>query len=182
MLEVDPIHVEQATTHVGQNEAVAPHFGQPQAIVGRTNGLARTADKLAEGEINLPPAGEVVHKTCLKPLGRVGRLIDAHIIHQCVLREGHAIINRPTEVAADGRIEEQEEGMVEYPLIRRHIGGDGLVVFHIIHVPDDAVGHPFHPIGLVALAGDGIGEGEGVPKRCATRVAGAMNRTEDLVG
>ena len=174
--------MEQAIATGGQNEAVTPHFGQPQAIVGRTNGLARTADKLAEGQVNLPPAREIVHEGRLKPLGRVLSLVDAHIIHQRVLREGHASINRPTEVAADGRIEEQEEGMVEYPLIRRHIGGDGLVVFHIIHVPDDAVGHPFHPIGLVALAGDGIGEGEGVPKRCATRVAGAMNRTEDLVG
>ena len=47
------------------------------------------------------PACEVIDEGCFKAFGGVGGLIDAHVIDECVLRHGHAIVHGAAKVTAE---------------------------------------------------------------------------------
>ena len=122
------------------------------------------------------PAGEVIDEAGLEALGRVRSLIDAHVIDGQILREGHVVGDGAAEVAADGEVEDEVEGMVVDPFVRSHVGRGGVVVVDAIDEPVDLIRPPFHGEGVVVgshAARDALGVAEAGTAGVARPVDGA---------
>ena len=174
---VEPEHAGGA---IGQVEAVAMHGGEVEAVIRRASGLRGAAMEESEGEFHFLPAGHIIHETGLETLGRVRGLVDAYVIDRQVLREGHPLGDGAAEVAADGQVEDEIEGMVVDPLVRGHVGRGGVVVVDAIDEPVDLIRPPLHGEGVVG-AGHAAGEIERGAEAGAAGVARPVDGAEHVV-
>ncbi len=113
--------------------------------------------------------------------GDAGRLIDADVIHQHVLRERHAGVRRTQKRGRppDGQIQQKEEWSVENPLragrqgCRRHqvIGG-------AVYIPDDGVRRPLDGVHVVIVV-DRFAERQRIrgPQAIAAGIPRAVRRS-----
>ena len=172
-------HGAVARAGLGRAEAVAPDLGQAETVVRCAGRLLRAARERLERQLDLLPTDEIVGERGLEPLGRVGSLVDPHVVDRHLLREREVASQRATEVAAQRHVEQQVDRVVEHPLTG-DIARGGRVVQDVVDIPVDEIGLPLdrERVIVVRHAGDVLDVAEGV----ATGVTRTVDRAEDLVG
>ena len=107
----------RAGTTVGQLEPVAPHLLKTESVVGCTVGLVCAAGQGVEGHSDLSPTVLGVRERRFPPLGSVRTLVNADVVDQHARRRLQIIADRAAEVATDRHVEQQEDRVVEHPLV-----------------------------------------------------------------
>ena len=112
-----------------------------------------------------------------------GALVNAHVIHEHLLRENGSIVRRPGPISSDGQIEQQEERAVEHPL--RPCGQTGRsnrLIERLIHIPSNRAWFPFHGVDVKAI-GEPLAcrQRERAGDAFRARISGAVNGSVNLV-
>ena len=108
--------------------------------------LARGLTVYEKGRPAIPASGDAV--TQRRPGHVMGRLTpgrrtvaggDADVVDDELLREGGAAVRVARPVAADREVEDQEERLVEHPLLAAEVGRGARLVDVAVHGPGDRV-------------------------------------------
>ena len=103
-----------------------------------------------EGDDHLLPPAKVVGERRLKPLGRIGTLVDADIVHVQGLRKDGRLVRVARPVAAHRHVQDDEEGVVKDPLAGDIIGRRRKELY-AVHVPADLVWLPLDGIHVKVI-------------------------------
>ena len=133
--------------------------------------LIRAALEGAERDRHTLPAGEVIGEGGLEALGCISRLVQAHVVNQHTLWEDCLWGDRPAKIAANRHVQQHEERMVEYPLVRGYVGGRGAVVLDTVYVPANFVRLPFYRVSMKVIR-DRVAKVVDAPKAVAARWPG----------